>query len=50
MIITLEKIITLNHEKIKVGVIEGHKVQQANFNYLIIDGKVKSIKQHKDLL
>jgi hypothetical protein len=47
MIITTEKEVQFNHEKIKVGVIEPGRVQKAEFHYLVIDGKVKVIKNPK---
>ena len=47
MIITTEKEVQFNHEKIKVGVIEPGIVQKAEFHYLVIDGKVKVIQNPK---
>ena len=47
MIITTEKEVQFNHEKIKVGVIEPGRVQKAEFHYLVIDGKVKVIQKPK---
>ena len=50
MIITTEKEVQFDHEKIKVGVVEPGKVQKAEFHYLVINGKVKSIPTPKNIL
>ena len=49
MIITIEKETLFNQEKIKVGVIEPGRVQKAEFHYLVIDGKVKTIPTPKNI-
>lgn len=47
MTITIEKKLHFNQEKITVGVIENRNSYKMEFNYLVIDGKVKVMQTPK---